>query len=102
MGKYDDKRIVACPECKCVLFSVDLERHFLKRHKKELSAKELVEMLFGSEQESVNSCKAADFLARLEERDARRPKIERTPRSMQQWEGGTPREGMRSGPLGPG
>jgi hypothetical protein len=102
MGKYDDRRIVECPECKCVLFSEDIARHFAKTHCRELSTVELLDMLDHTRQHPVAADRTKAFLERLYELDEKRDKLERTPRSMQQWEGGAPREGMRSGPLGPG
>jgi hypothetical protein len=75
--------------------------HFGKIHRRDLPVAELMEILAQAKTRPVDE---KEYYAGLDGREKdvqENPTIERTPRSMQQWEGGAPREGMRSGPLGP-
>jgi len=95
MSKHDDRRVVYCPECQTVIFSENVNRHFRKVHRRDLSAAAIVKILADANKRPVTPTDAREFLERVYKGEEKRPQIERTPISMRGW-------GVRrSGPLGP-
>ena len=102
MSLHDDRHVVACQECQTLIFGENVYRHFQMAHHRELSGDELVRILAYSRKNSVSESVADAFVEREYAQEENNPEIERTPDSMRQWDTQGPREGMRSGPLGPG
>jgi hypothetical protein len=102
MSEFGHKRVVNCPVCEREIRSEDVRLHFEKAHRRDLAITEILDILSQVRSRPIAEKEYYADLERQEKRQQKRPRPERTPRSMQQWEGGTPREGMRSGPLGPG
>ena len=98
MSEFGEKRVVICPVCNGEILADKVVIHFGKIHGRELPVAELLEILAQAKARPVGE---KEYFADLDEQKKDDQTIERTPRSMQQWEGGAPREGMRSGPLGP-
>ena len=101
MSEFGEKRVVICPVCNGEILADKVIIHFRAIHRRDLPVSELLEILAQAKARLVDE---KEFYPNLDgqEKDApEHPVVERTPRSMQQWEGGAPREGMRSGPLGP-
>ena len=101
MSEFDEKRTVLCPACDSEILADKVVAHFRMIHHRDLPVAELMDILSQAKATPVDK---KEYYADLDEAEKdlqESPKIERTPRSMQQWEGGTPREVMRSGPLGP-
>lgn len=102
MSQFGRKRVVNCPVCEREIPSEKVALHFQKAHRRSLAITEILDILSQTRSRPVGEKEYHADLDRQERRQQKHQKLERTPRSMQQWEGGTPREGMRSGPLGPG
>jgi len=98
MSKFGEKRVVVCPVCNGEILADNVVAHFAKIHRRDLPVAELLKILAQAKARPVGE---KEYYAELDGREQDDQTIERTPRSMQQWEGGAPREGMRSGPLGP-
>lgn len=98
MSEFGEKRMVICPVCNGEILADKVVIHFRTIHRRDLPVAELLEILA---QAKVRPVDKKEYYAVLDEQEKNDPTIERTPRSMQQWEAGAPREGMRSGPLGP-
>jgi len=101
MSLHDDRRVIACPDCKTLIFGENVYRHFQDAHQCELSREELVKILADSRKNPVSESEANAFIEREYAKEENNPENERTPDSMRQWDTQGPREGMRSGPLGP-
>lgn len=100
---------VVCPECGNKLRSDALKAHFKRAHKRNLAIPEMVELLSRATREAPPGPKPpkdlAEHRAKLGQANkVKRPaaKVERTPRSMRQWDWINCDVPMRSGPLGPG
>jgi hypothetical protein len=98
MSEFGEKRVVVCPVCNGEILAHKVVIHYSKIHRRELPVAELLEILAQSKARPVDK---KEYFSGLDGEEKEDQPIERTPRSMQQWEGGAPREGMRSGPLGP-
>lgn len=96
MSLYDDRRVIACPDCKELIFSENLARHFKKIHQWNLSGAEIMQMLADARKNPIDPRQTEGFIERVYMSEENRPKIERTPKSMRQWG-----VNKRSGPLGP-
>ena len=97
MSEFGEKRVVVCPACNGEIVADEVVAHFRIIHHRDLPVSELLEILAQAKTRPVDEKEYYADLDALEKGQT----AERTPRSMQQWETGTPREGMRSGPLGP-
>ena len=102
MNEFGRKRVVNCPVCEREILSTQVSLHFQRAHHRSLAITEILDILSQAGSRPVGEKEYYADLDRQERHRQKHQNIERTPRSMQQWEGGTPREGMRSGPLGPG
>jgi hypothetical protein len=99
MSEFGEKRVVVCPVCNGEVLADKVTVHFSRIHRRDLPVAELLEILAQAKARPVDE---KEYYANLDEQEKKEHStIERTPRPMQQWEGGTPREGMQSGPLGP-
>ncbi len=101
MSKHDDRRVVYCPECQTVIFSENVNRHFRKVHRRDLSGAEIVKILADASKRPVTPSDASEFLERVYRGEENRPQIERTPSSMRGWDAIREEIPRRSGPLGP-
>lgn len=98
MSEFGTKRFVICPECGGEISPDAVMNHFRQQHARELPVSEMVELVA---QVRTRPLTEKEYFAQLDQQDQNRRAIERTPRSMQQWDSNGPRPG-RSGPLGPG
>ena|ERR1035438_2357457 len=102
MSELDQKqRVISCPVCSKEIYSNQVYRHFRKAHHHDLSGIELVEILSNAKSRPINDRDYFAYLDQQERQQKKRPKIERTPKSMRGWDPNNPGQKVRSGPLGP-
>lgn len=102
MSLHDDRRVIACPGCKAVIYERNLIRHWQFAHRYELTTIEHQELLADAAKNPVSPKARAAFLKRAEKLVKTQLPIERTPPSMRGWDSNNPGRKVSIGPLGPG
>jgi hypothetical protein len=102
MSLHDDRHVIACPDCKELIFAENLARHFKKAHNWNLPGTEVVQILAAARKNPISASQREGFIERAYKSAENRPKSERTPPSMRGWDSNNPGRKVSIGPLGPG
>jgi hypothetical protein len=65
MSLHNDRRVIACPDCKELIFAGHLPLHFKKVRHWNLSGAEIVQMLADARKNPVDPRQAEGFIERI-------------------------------------